>query len=63
MLDIKPYVPFCDSPAGATAPAWVQVSWHFLYLHAGLRAAAFQLSPFSFVLYDLPAGAMVTAGV
>ncbi len=26
VLDIKPYVPFCDGVAGAEAPAWVQVS-------------------------------------
>lgn len=25
VLDIKPYVPFCDCLAAATAPAWVQV--------------------------------------
>jgi hypothetical protein len=25
VLDIKPYVPFCDSVPGATAPPWVQV--------------------------------------
>ena len=26
VLDIKPYVPFCDGVASATAPAWVTVS-------------------------------------
>jgi tRNA (Thr-GGU) A37 N-methylase len=25
VLDIKPYVPFCDSVPGAVAPDWVQV--------------------------------------
>ena len=28
ILDIKPYVPFCDGVASATAPAWVAVSVH-----------------------------------
>ena len=26
VLDIKPYLPFCDGVQGATAPAWVAVS-------------------------------------
>ena len=35
VLDIKPYVPFCDSLPHATAPDWVRVSkqpafcWHW----------------------------------
>ena len=26
VLDLKPYLPFCDSVPGAAAPAWVTVS-------------------------------------
>ena len=26
VLDVKPYLPFCDSLPGATAPAWVRHS-------------------------------------
>lgn len=28
VLDIKPYVPFCDHVLSATAPSWVQVTWN-----------------------------------
>lgn len=37
VLDIKPYVAFCDSVPGATAPAWVKVSVTQCHWFGGVR--------------------------
>jgi len=37
ILDIKPYVPFCDGVPGASAPSWVQVSRPLAHSLAGAR--------------------------